>query len=191
MMTVMSRRAVFLDKDGTLIENVPYNTDPAKIRLMAGAANAVRMIHSQGYQIVVVTNQSGVARGIFKEEAIEGTEKAIQEILLRESDAQLDGFYYCPHHPDGVVEKYAVSCTCRKPQPGMFFQASCDLLIHLERSWMVGDILDDIEAGNRAGCRTILLDNGNETEWQLTPDRIPDYYAANMTEAAELIMAFG
>ena len=101
----------------------------------------------------------------------------------------LAGSYFCPHHPEGQVPAYAVQCSCRKPQPGLLLQAAQAHRLNLARSWFVGDILDDIEAGRRAGCRTILLDNGNETEWVLNPDRQPHYYAASIDTAAGIILA--
>jgi len=102
---------------------------------------------------------------------------------------ELAGFYYCPHHPDGSVARYAVDCGCRKPQPGMLQKAARELDIDLEHSWMVGDILDDIEAGRRAGCRTILINNGSETEWVLSPERQPHFIVSNLEEAARTVIS--
>ena len=178
--------AVFLDKDGTLVENVPYNADPAKIRLAAGAGQALRVMQAAGYRIFVVSNQSGVARGYFPETALAGVLKRLRELL----DAQgvdLAGFYYCPHHPQGAVTTYATGCTCRKPEPGLILRAATEHEVDLEKSWLVGDILDDVEAGRRAGCRTILIDNGNETEWRNGADRTPDFKVADLPAAARVI----
>src|SRR5581483_11142184 len=100
----------------------------------------------------------------------------------------LAGFYYCPHHPQGQVNSYAVTCRCRKPAPGMLRRAAADLGIDLAESWMLGDILDDIEAGRRADCRTVLIDNGNETEWRRGRGRRPHYRAGDLAEAARLIL---
>jgi D,D-heptose 1,7-bisphosphate phosphatase len=176
--------AIFLDKDGTLIENVPYNVDPGQMRLCAGVAAGVRRLHQAGFALVVVTNQSGVARGYFEEWAIAPVEAYLRYLL----PVPLAGFYYCPHHPEGTVMPYAVQCRCRKPEPGMLLQAAVDLDLDLGRSWLVGDILNDVEAGRRAGCRTVLIDNGNETEWLLTPGRAPHQTVSTFDEAADIIL---
>jgi histidinol-phosphate phosphatase family protein len=156
------REAVFVDKDGTLVEDVPYNADPQKIRLSPGAGDALAALAGAGYRIVVISNQSGVARGLFAEEALGAVRQRLAE-LLASHGVRLDGFYWCPHHPQGRVPAYAVACGCRKPAPGLLVSAAEELGLDLAGSWMVGDILDDIEAGRRAGCRTILLDNAHET----------------------------
>ncbi len=180
--------AVFFDKDGTLIEDVPYNVDPALIELAAGARELLVQLHEAGYRIVVVSNQSGVARGLFAEEALVAVEQRLTK-LLREFGVPLAGFYYCPHLPKGKVLPYAIACGCRKPAPGLILRAAREHALDLARSWMVGDILDDIEAGRRAGCRTVLLHNGHETEWRLTPERRPDHVAAHLGEVAKVILS--
>ncbi|WP_152053936.1 D-glycero-alpha-D-manno-heptose-1,7-bisphosphate 7-phosphatase [Tautonia marina] len=178
-----TRRAVFLDKDGTVIENVPYNVDPSLIQLCEGAAEGLRLLAEAGYLLVVVSNQSGVARGYFPESAIGPVEARLRE-LLAEQGVALDGFRYCPHHPDGSVTAYAIACECRKPAPGMLSEAARTLDIELSRSWMVGDIADDVEAGRRAGCRTVLI---VRTEDEL-PSPPPDVIAGNLAEAARRIL---
>lgn len=183
----MSNIAVFLDKDGTLVDNVPYNVDPDLITLNAGVGNGLNTLYQAGYQLVVVSNQSGVARGFFPESSLILVEQRLRDLLLEEANATLAGFYYCPHHPQGSIRKYAIDCPCRKPSPGMLMKAARDLNINLAKSWLIGDILDDIEAGRRAGCRTILINNGSETEWVLTPDREPHFIVANMEDAARTI----
>ena len=181
----MSRVAVFLDKDGTVIEDVPYNVDPSLIRLAPGALEALPRMHRAGYLLVVVSNQSGVARGLFPESALFAVGERLQE-LFRECGVPLAGFYYCPHHPNGSVAEFARACACRKPEPGMILRAARRHNIDLSRSWLVGDILDDIEAGRRAGCRTILLQNSGETEWRFDAHRVPDYLVDNLAEAARI-----
>ena len=182
----MTIKAVFLDKDGTLIEDVPYNVDPERIQLTRGAVEGLKLLHAAGYQLIVITNQSGVARGYFPESALLAVEERSRQ-LLAEIGVSLAGFYYCPHHPDGVVPELAITCSCRKPEPGMLFHAADKHGIDIPESWFVGDILNDVEAGRRAGCRTILIDNGNETEWQLSPERSPHYIVTDLTEAAQVI----
>ncbi len=185
----MSNRAVFFDKDGTLVQNLPYNVNPDRIRLAPKAAKALRLLHQSGYRLVVASNQSGVARGYFKEDALKAVEERLRALLKEEAGAPLEGFYYCPHHPEGLVPEYTIACHCRKPEPGMLLKAAYELDIDLTQSWMVGDILNDVEAGNRAGCRTILIDNGNETEWALSSyDRQPDFIVTDLLEAARAIL---
>lgn len=188
---MMNTPAIFLDKDGTLVEDVPYNINPDLMVLTDGAARGLRRLSEAGYRLVVVTNQSGVARGYFPEAALEGVREDLDRLILRASGARLAGFYYCPHHPEGVVPGYAIECDCRKPRPGMLLRAAKELDIDLSRSWMVGDVLNDVEAGRRAGCRTILINNGNETEWQKGPYREPDFLAGDLSQAAEIILAHG
>jgi D-glycero-D-manno-heptose 1,7-bisphosphate phosphatase len=180
-------QAVFFDKDGTLIDNVAFNVDPTRIALAEGAPEGLYLLARRGYRIIVVSNQPGVALGAFPEHALGAVETRLRE-LLRDIGVPLSGFYYCPHLPDGTVAHYAVPCACRKPGSGMLFQAARAHAIDLERSWMIGDILDDIEAGRGAGCKTVLIDNGNETEWDLTPERRPHKVASDLFEAAALIV---
>jgi D-glycero-D-manno-heptose 1,7-bisphosphate phosphatase len=181
-------RAIFLDKDGTLIRDLPYNVDPSLMELSWQAGPALHLLQQLGYKLIVVTNQSGVARGLFTEAALEPVRRRLSE-MLAQYGAMLDGFYYCPHSLEGTVNRYAISCTCRKPRPGMLLQAALDHGIDLSASWMIGDILNDVEAGRRAGCRTVLIDNGNETEWAYGPQRMPDLKAPDLFAAATRIAA--
>jgi D,D-heptose 1,7-bisphosphate phosphatase len=182
----MTSKAVFLDKDGTLVEDLPYNVNPALMRPVDGAAEGLRLLAGTGYELFVVTNQSGVARGLFSEGALRAVEGWLEQFFAA-AGVRLAGFYYCPHHPQGVVSRYAVDCLCRKPRPGMLYQAAQEHGLDLAASWMIGDILNDVEAGNRAGCRTILIQNNHETEWNLTPWRRPDYMLRGFLSAARLI----
>lgn len=179
-------RAVFLDKDGTMIDDIPYNVDPSLMTLAPGAAEGLPLLHRLGYRLVVVSNQSGVARGYFAKSAIAAVEDRLRS-MLAELGVPLAAFVYCPHHPEGAVAEYAIACDCRKPAPGMILRAARAHGIDPARSWLVGDILDDVEAGRRAGCRTILIDNGNETEWVLSPGREPHHRAADLAQAAQII----
>jgi D-glycero-D-manno-heptose 1,7-bisphosphate phosphatase len=108
--------------------------------------------------------------------------------MFSKFDVALDGFYYCPHHPDGNIEKYSVECNCKKPKPGMILQAAKKFNIDLSQSWLIGDILNDVEAGKMAGCKTILIDNGNETEWMVNKLRLPDYLVKDMEEVSEKVL---
>lgn len=169
-------KAVFIDKDGTLIEDVPYNVDPGRLVAATGARAALAALAASGYRLIVVSNQPGIALKKFAP----GDLDALFEGLLRLLP-DLQGFYFCPHAPDE-------GCACRKPASGLLERAARELRIDLAGSWMVGDILDDVEAGRRAGCRTVLIDNGNETEWRPGPLRTPDCVAKDLQGAAEAIL---
>jgi D-glycero-D-manno-heptose 1,7-bisphosphate phosphatase len=179
----MLRPAVFLDKDGTLVHDVPYNVDPARVQLTVGAREAVWMLRAAGYALVVASNQSGVARGLFSTEDLIGVRARLEDLLA----LGFDGFYCCPHLPDGQVRAYAIACECRKPRPGLLTRAARELGLDLSRSWMVGDILGDVEAGARAGCRTALLTGSGETESFDGPLRTPTLVATNLLDAARRI----
>ncbi|HEY2249432.1 MAG TPA: HAD-IIIA family hydrolase, partial [Planctomycetaceae bacterium] len=132
------RGAVFLDKDGTVLRNEPYNVDPARMELLPGAADGLRMIAQCGYRLVVVTNQSGVALGRFPEDALGSVATRLKEMFIAAS-SRLAAFYYCPHDPRGRIQTYARQCDCRKPHPGLIWQAARDLDIDVSSSWMIGD----------------------------------------------------
>jgi histidinol-phosphate phosphatase family protein len=177
----LPRPAVFLDKDGTLIDDVPYNVDPAHIRLRPGARDGVHALQAAGYALIVASNQSGVARGLFTVPDLLLVRATIESQL----GLRLDGFYCCPHYPDGIVAKYAIACGCRKPRPGLLRRAASDLGLDLARSWMIGDIMSDVEAGWRAGCRTALI-TGDTTDIHDTR-RGPTIVAADLADAARRI----
>jgi D-glycero-D-manno-heptose 1,7-bisphosphate phosphatase len=179
-------KAIFLDKDGTLIPDIPYNVDPALITLSSQAEIGLQQMAQAGYKIIIISNQSGVAKGFFPESELKAVEKRL-EALLAALDVHLDGFYYCPHHPDGLAP-LNIECNCRKPKSGLLLTAAEDKQIDLSASWMIGDILNDVEAGNTAGCRTVLIDNGNETEWIMDDNRKPDLTVNNINEAAAYIL---
>ena len=181
-------KAVFLDKDGTLINDIPYNVNPDLITLADNSVTGLKRLQENGFKLIIVSNQSGVARGVFPEAALIAVKEKIEE-LLHISDVHLDGFHYCPHHTDGIVPEYSVDCNCRKPKPGMLTRAASELNIDLKVSWMIGDILNDVEAGNRSGAGSILIDNGNETEWIKGEFREPAYKAKNIDDAADFILS--
>ena len=151
---------MFLDRDGVLIEEVEYLARPEQIRLIPGAAAAVRRANRAGWRVVVVSNQSGVARGLFPESVLSDIHRTISARLFEEAGAVIDGFYYCPHHPTEGQGGYRMECECRKPKPGMLLRAAGELGIDLAESWMIGDRLTDLQAGAAAGCRTILVRTG-------------------------------
>jgi D-glycero-D-manno-heptose 1,7-bisphosphate phosphatase len=178
-------RAVFIDKDGTLVVDVPYNVDPARLQFTPHALQGLQDLQRAGYALVVVTNQPGLAAGRYSRAEFARLQRALEERLRREGGIELAGFYTCPHAP---APSPALACLCRKPAPGMLRQAALAHGFDLRRSWMVGDILDDIEAGHRAGCRTVLMDVGNETVWRRSPLREPDHRAPDLREAARVIL---
>ncbi len=181
------RPAIFLDKDGTVLQDVPYNVDPANMIFAPGAAAGLARLALIGVPLYVITNQPGIALGRFCLDDLADMQQHLSQ-MFTQVGATLDGLYFCPHHPEGTVPQYACECECRKPAPGLLLHAAKQHGIDLARSWLIGDILNDIEAGNRAGCQTILIDNGNETEWDLDQGRTPDYRVADLEEASRFVL---
>jgi D,D-heptose 1,7-bisphosphate phosphatase len=180
------QKAVLIDKDGTLINNIPYSIDVNLIKFTSNALAGLKLMQNMGYLIIIVTNQSGIAYGLFGEEEIKAVKDRIKA-KLTEHGIKLSGFYYCPHHPEGKVSRYAIKCNCRKPQSGLLLKASSEHSLDLKNSWLIGDVLNDIEAGNRVGCRSILLNKGSETEWYLNKIRKPEIIVSDLLEAAKYI----
>ena len=182
------KKAIFIDKDGTLIKNVPYNIDPELVQLELSVGKALQLLKENGYLLIVISNQDGIAKGFFTWNDLKKVNEAIQR-LLAPFNIAIDAFYYCPHFKGGVIDTYAFDCDCRKPRPGLLLNAANENAIDLEGSWMIGDILNDVEAGNAAGCKTILLDNGNETEWILNEIRTPAFTVNNWKKIATTILS--
>lgn len=178
--------AVFLDKDGTVIDDLPYNVDPTRIRLAPGARTGLPALHRAGYRLVIATNQAGVARGYFTEDELREVELHLVGVF-DDLGAELAGFYACPHYPDGVNE-YAVECDCRKPRPGLIVRAARELGLDLPRSWFVGDTWMDVVAGRAAGCRTVMIGPEWETAASLPDDRRPDFAVPDLEAAAAIIV---
>jgi D-glycero-D-manno-heptose 1,7-bisphosphate phosphatase len=153
------RPAVFLDRDGTVIEERGYLGRLDLIELFPGSAQAIRLLKDAGYAVVIVTNQAGVARGLFDEAFVQSAHARL-DAMLREEGALVDGYYYCPHHPDGSVDGYSLTCECRKPAPGMVRQAAADLDLDVARSFVVGDKWLDIGLATNAGARGVLVRTG-------------------------------
>lgn len=177
--------AIFLDKDGTLIENVPYNVNPELVKFQPGAVQAISRLGAAGFLIVIVSNQSGIAKGYFKRRELIELRDALACRLAREAGVHLQGFQYCPHAPDSNGRP---TCLCRKPRPGLLMEAATLYGIDLQNSWMIGDTLDDVEAGIRAGCATVLYDSGGETLWRQSPLRHPTMHAFQWTEVVRFIL---
>ncbi len=186
-----NRPAVFLDRDGTLVREVGYLDSPGKLELLPGATDALRMFHQMGFLRIVVSNQSGVARGYFDENTVREVQVAFEK-LLEQANSAVDAFYYCPHHPTAGASRYRKQCDCRKPEPGMLLQAARDFSIDLAESYMIGDKESDIAAGKKLGLRTILVLTGYGRETaerikKMPPRDLPDHIAGDIGEAAELI----
>jgi len=172
--------AVFLDRDGVLIEEKGYISSIEKMRIFPYARRCIECIHEKGYYAIVVTNQSGVARGLFSENSLKG----MNNYLMQQTN--VDEVYYCPHHIDGNMEKYRKSCCCRKPGTGMFKMANKKFHIDMPRSYMIGDRADDIIAGQNAGLKTVLLESGYGTE-KLEKHVIPDYILHDLCDVLEIL----
>jgi D-glycero-D-manno-heptose 1,7-bisphosphate phosphatase len=183
----VKRRAVFLDRDGTLVHPYHYPSRPEHLRLFDGIEPELRRLQGAGFCLVVITNQSGLARGLFTEADLACMHDWLQHRLARAS-VHLDGIYYCPHHVEGSVPELSIACACRKPEPGMLLRAARDLGLDLARSWLVGDILDDVQAGNRAGCRTVLVDLGTEAR-PTESERTPGFVARDTVHALRIVQA--
>ena len=176
---------MFVDKDGTLVHDVPYNVDPDLLRFTPSAFEGLRLLADAGFEIIVVTNQPGLATGRFTRRDFAVLEAALIDRVKAGSGVEMAGVYCCPHAagPDGRP-----ACLCRKPAPGLLRQAATRHRLDLTRCWFIGDILDDVEAGHRAGCRSILLDVGNETVWKRSPIREPEGRCTDLLEAARFIL---
>ena len=173
------RRAVFLDRDGCVIEDVGFLTEPDQIRILPGAVEGLRRVHEAGFELVIVSNQSGVARGYLDELRLAEINERLTAILLGEG-IPIVGVYCCPHHPEGAVARYAVDCDCRKPKPGMLLRAAREHELDLSASAMVGDSVRDVEAGKAAGCRLgILIGEEPHASWPVVRD---------LADAADVIL---
>ena len=192
----MANQAVFVDRDKTLMEDPGYISDPTAVKLLPGVELAIKSLHQAGYKIVVVTNQSGIPRGLLSEEALEEIHAELRR-QLGDKGVHLDAIYYCPYHPEGTVEQYAKESELRKPKPGMLLEAAEDMDIDLTSSWMIGDSARDVEAGQRAGCRTIRVrvrpPHTHQPASGVDQDENAqaDYTVRNLVDAARIILREG
>lgn len=182
------RAAVFLDRDGTINVDKDYLVRPEEFEFISGAPEAVARLKRAGFLVIVVTNQSGVARGYFGIDEVSRLHDHLQQQLSLAGTA-IDAFYLCPHHPEHGVAEYKIDCACRKGNPGMLLQAAAEHGIDLSRSYMVGDKLADVEAGRRAGCRSILVLTGyGQSDVKKLPDNeVP--VVADLSSAVDYILA--
>ena len=188
----MTNRAIFLDRDGTLNVEDGHITSPERFRLYSFVAEAVQLINQSGWKAIVLTNQSGIARGYFTEATLIEIHELMQE-SLRLQDARLDAIYYCAHHPDYGSPPYRLDCDCRKPKPGLAEMAARDFNLDLNRCYVIGDRYRDIEAGHAVGARGVMVMSGfgreeYETDRRRWP-RQPDHVAEDLLDAVKWILS--
>ncbi len=181
---------VFLDRDGTINQDVGYIHDSDQFELIPGSAEAIRALNAQGFPVVVISNQAGIAKGIIKEDRMPELHEAFLHMLDKEG-AKIDGFYYCPHHPEGTVANYRCVCSCRKPEPGLLQKASHELHLDLPRSYVVGDKISDIQLAHNVGAVAIMVLTGHGLNEQNSyPEGIapPHFTCKNLLEAVQWII---
>lgn len=174
----MTEIAVFIDRDGTMAEDVRYCSRPEDFELFPNTAKAIKLLNEHGFKVIVITNQSGIARGYFTEEILADIHDKMRKELAKEG-AWLDAIYYCPHHPND-------KCDCRKPKPKLVLQAAKEYNINLKRSFVVGDLQMDIDLGKAVGCKSILIKGSSSvSDEEMNPDAV----ASDLLEAAEIILS--
>ena len=181
--------AVFLDRDGTLLEEAGYLDRLERLALFPFSIDAVRLLNRGGFVVVVVTNQSGVGRGMYEEEFVIRAHQLLDERIV-DGGGRIDGYYYCPHHPAAEIEKYRIECDCRKPAPGMLRQAATDLSLDLSQSFTVGDKWSDVDVGRAVGARGILVRTGYGRVSERDPHHLaaPSAIVDNLAAAAAWIL---
>jgi D-glycero-D-manno-heptose 1,7-bisphosphate phosphatase len=182
----MPDKAIFLDRDDTIIEDTGYINSAEQVKLIPAAAQALVELRKMGYKLIVVSNQSGIARGLLTEQALAQIHERLKQ-LLAEHNAYLDRIYYCPYLPDGAVGKYRKDSDWRKPKPGMFLAAAKEMKINMAQSWMIGNAYIDVAAGKAAGCRTILIKSNIKPPVKKPDDPDPDFETINLREAVNVV----
>ncbi len=184
----IKKRAVFLDRDGTIIEGVPYLSQIRQIKLNLNAPEGIKLFNEKSYYVIIITNQSGVARGIFDEDTLGKINMELKNLLL-ERGARIDDIFFCPHMPEAEITDGSMPCECRKPKPKMILDAAERYNINLNESFMVGDTPGDINAGKNAGCMTMLIDKGPDYyDYKRDSDKIkPDYIVKDLIDVANII----
>ncbi len=184
------QKAIFLDRDGTLNEEMGYINHSSRFVVFDFTFEAIRILNKSGFLVFIITNQSGLARGYFDEELLTGIHKQLIGEAKKEN-AIIEKIYFCPHHKDGSVKKYKADCNCRKPKPGMLLKAQKDFEVSLENSYMIGDRFKDVKFGQTNGLKTIMVMSGyglgeytyQKESWQ----KHPDFICKNLLDAAKLI----
>jgi D-glycero-D-manno-heptose 1,7-bisphosphate phosphatase len=183
-------KAVFLDRDGTILDELGYLTPSSTVVIYPWSADSIRLLKRAGYTVVMITNQGGIGLGLYDHDFVKATHDQLTR-QFAEAGAEIDAWYYCPHHPEAVVEEYRVACGCRKPAPGMLNDAARDLHLELSKSWVVGDQWRDVQLAHVAGCRSVLLRTGHgasqEAAW---PDDVapPTSTCDNLIAAVSVIL---
>jgi D-glycero-D-manno-heptose 1,7-bisphosphate phosphatase len=176
-------KAVFLDRDGVITEDPPHYAHRLdQLCLIPGSAQAIQRLNAHNFRVIVISNQSGVARGYYREEDVEIFNDGMKSLLAKEG-AHVDANYYCPHHPDAIIERYKIDCDCRKPKPGMIRTAVQNHSLDIQNSFVVGDKWSDIEAGSAAGCKTVLVLTGHGKGEFDKEHRSADYIATDLFDA--------
>lgn len=186
------RKAVFLDRDGTINLDRGYTYRVEDLEFLPGSVEGIKLLNMSNWLVIVVTNQSGIARGYYTEEDVRTFHNAMNE-ELEKYGAWIDAFYFCPHHPKEGIGKYRVSCECRKPRPGLILRAAMDFNVNLSCSWVIGDKETDIMAGKAAGCKTLQIGFTIEEKTLIKQNVVYDYdhlVASNLLEAVSIITNF-
>ncbi|MEW5798990.1 MAG: HAD family hydrolase [Bacteroidota bacterium] len=183
---MQSKFAVFVDRDGTINVDVDFLSSPSQLQLIPRSADAIRILNELGIPVVVITNQSGIARGLYSENDLRIVHSAMDEELKKHNASVLD-YFYCPHHPDEGLPEYRVDCQCRKPKPGMLYQAQAKHGFDLTRSFVIGDKCIDVQTGKTVGATAIQVSTGYGTNDKETCNSIRDYYATDLFDAVQFI----
>jgi len=179
----LQRTGVFLDRDDTIIKDMIYLDNPGGIEILPGAAEAIGLLNEKGIPVIIITNQSGIARGFFSEETLHEIHLELMS-RLASMGAAIDAVYYCPHHPEGTVAAYRRACPCRKPEPGLLYQAAKEFCLDLDSCYMIGDKPIDTETIHRVGGKGILLNPGKNG----SASEKPDFIARDLVEAVQWIL---
>lgn len=189
----MKNKAVFLDRDGVIIEDVDLISNTDQINIYEYVPKALQLLYNSGYKLIIVTNQTVVARGIISEEEVIKLNNYIKDEIIKLTDITIEKIYFCPHHPHANIIEFRTDCMCRKPKPGMLFQAADEFNIDLKNSFMIGDRISDIIAGNKAGCKTIQVNTGRHLDKPIISNAYdssikPDYICNDLLEATRIIL---
>jgi D,D-heptose 1,7-bisphosphate phosphatase len=182
--------AIFIDRDGSINEDIGYVSRPSELVVYPWAAEAIRLVNQSGMKAIVITNQSGIARGLYTEETLHEIHERLREELAHEG-ARIDAFYYCPHHPRIGGKRYRQTCVCRKPQPGMLLRAAREHSIDVSLSYVIGDKSSDMNTATNAGAKGVLVLTGYGRETYDDPDLWPcepSFVARDLLEAVKLIL---
>ena len=179
---MIGKKTVFLDRDGTINVEKNYLYRSEDFEFIPKVPEAIAILNKVGYQVIVVSNQAGIARGYYTEADVEKLHQYVNEQLSK-YDAHIDGFYYCPHHPEAGIGKYKIQCHCRKPETGMFEKACDDFGVDIANSWMIGDNVGDIKAGNNFHLRTILVRTGYGSKLEKEGFNLYQYIADDLYDA--------